>query len=322
MLPMANEAAKLDADCKALLEFLTETGAPTFETMTPEHARQFAAQRRADAKLPAPTVGSIENRQDAPLPLRIYRPLLETTPAPALIFFHGGGWVIGDLESHDHLCRSLCRNASISVISVDYPLAPESKFPRAIDACVDTLLWIFENAKHMGLDPNRLALGGDSAGGNLAAVLALIARDQGPFQPKAQVLFYPATDLTMAQASYGLDFAGMPVSAKTMDWFISQYLETSEQALDWRASPLRADRFDGVAPAFIMTAGCDVLCDEGQAYADALRAAGVAVTLQHFPGQIHPFLTLPHVLPRSYMAIEAASEFLVSRLLLDAQPGD
>ena len=233
-----------------------------------------------------------------------------------MIFFHGGGWVIGGPDSHDHLCRSVVRGADVTLISLDYPLSPEAKFPRTLDLCAETVRWIFDNADGLGIDPARVAFSGDSAGGNLAAVLALMARDGDLPRPRAQALFYPVTDLTMSQPSYGIDFPGMPVSARTMAWFIDHYLETPDQARDWHASPLLAPSFADVAPAFVMTAGCDVLCDEGRAFAAKLAEAGTEVTEAHFPGQIHPFLTLPHVLPRSYAAIEAGTDFLVRHLML------
>ena len=311
----------LDADAAALLDMFAKAQVPAMESMSPADARAAGDQRRAAANLPCPTIGAVSDLAaggsgSAPLGLRIYRPLLGKTPSPAVIFFHGGGWVIGGPDSHDHLCRSVVRGADVTLISLDYPLSPEAKFPRTLDLCAETVRWIFDNADGLGIDPARVAFSGDSAGGNLAAVLALMARDGDLPRPRAQALFYPVTDLTMSQPSYGIDFPGMPVSARTMAWFIDHYLETSDQAHDWHASPLLAPSFAGVAPAFVMTAGCDVLCDEGRAFAAKLAEAGAEVTGAHFPGQIHPFLTLPHVLPRSYAAIEAGVEFLVRHLML------
>ena len=197
-------------------------------------------------------------------------------PQPALVYFHGGGWVIGDLESHDQLCRALANAVPRIVVSVDYRLAPEHKFPAAVEDAIAATRWIAANAARLGIDAGRLAVGGDSAGGNLAAVVSLDARDRGGPRLVHQFLIYPGTDMRMGWPSLERHAQQLPLTRAGMHWFIAHYLRNDGDKTDWRASPLLASSLTGLPPALVITAGFDPLCDEGEAYAEALRKAGVA----------------------------------------------
>jgi acetyl esterase len=219
------------------------------------------------------------------------------------VYFHGGGWVIGDLETHDVLCRQITAAAGVSVIAVDYRLAPEHKFPAAVDDAWAATRWIAAHGAELGVDGGKLAVGGDSAGGNLAAVVALLARDAGGPPITAQVLIYPVTDLSAETQSY-TDFAeGFALTRDSMRWFRAHYLTGPRDGDDWRASPLRARSHAGLPPALIVTAGFDPLRDEGAAYAMRLRDAGVMVDYVCFGGMIHGFAGMGKVLSSALRAV-------------------
>jgi acetyl esterase len=242
----------------------------------------------------------------AAVPLRLYRGAT-TSPddtLPALVYFHGGGWVIGDLDTHDSLCRHLANGARCIVVAVDYRLAPEHKFPAAVEDCFAATSWVAREAVALGIDRERLAVGGDSAGGNLAAVVSLIARDRGAPKLRYQALLYPAVDCGMTHSSHDRFAEGYLLTRPTMKWFYEHYLREPADIDDWRASPLRADDLSGVAPALVLTAGNDVLRDEGEAYARRLQEAGVAVQLRHFPDQIHGFLTMGKIIEAAQPALD------------------
>jgi acetyl esterase len=227
---------------------------------------------------------------DSPLPARHYRPAIEGT-APLLVFFHGGGFVVGDIESHDGLCRMICRDAAVHVLSVDYRLAPDHKAPAAIDDCVAAYRWALEHAVELGA--SRIAVGGDSAGGNLAALVALRSRDEGLPQPALQVLLYPVLDLSEETRSRKLFSDGFFLSKQDRDWFADLYLGGTEFASDnVRISPLKAADLSGLAPALVLTAGFDPLRDEGNEYAAALRSAGVTVDHRQFDALTHGFASI------------------------------
>ncbi|SPM32528.1 Acetyl esterase/lipase, partial [Mycobacterium rhizamassiliense] len=229
---------------------------------------------------------------DCPLPVRHYRPDVEG-PAPLLVFFHGGGFVVGDIESHDGLCRMICRDAAIHVLSVDYRLAPEHKAPAAVEDCVAAYRWALGHAVELGADPSRIGIGGDSAGGNLAAFVALRSRDEGIPQPVLQVLLYPVLDLSEETRSRKLFSDGFFLSKQDRDWFTDLYLGgTDYAAASARVSPLHADDLSGLAPALVFTAGFDPLRDEGNAYAAALRSAGVPVDHRQFDALTHGFASI------------------------------
>jgi acetyl esterase len=277
----------------ALLERRRET---SLETLTPAEARR---QRRRLAAVfagkPA-AVGSVRDLEiDATVPLRArhYAPSEPGGPHPLLVFFHGGGFMYGDLDTHDGVCRLLCRHTGAHVLAIDYRLAPEHPFPAAVEDARAALRWASAHAGELGADPSRLAVAGDSAGGNLAAVVAqLAARDGGP-APRLQLLIYPATDCTRKRRSRQLFGEGLFLTGPLMDWFEASYLGSvgDPNGHDPRASPLLARDLSGLAPALVITAGLDPLRDEGEDYADALRAAGTPVVHRRFPGFIHGFLS-------------------------------
>ena len=299
----------MDSDAAKLLALRVEIGAPTYESLTPQEARDAMTAARAAANVTPPKVGEIQNltmdNAGGSMKLRYYRPdrNRQLGKLPLLIFFHGGGWVIGDLNTHDILCRQVTKLSGVAVLSVDYRLAPEHKFPKAVDDAAESVRWAFANADMLDIDADRVAVGGDSAGGNLAAVMAIFARDGLVPNLKFQVLVYPCTDLTMSRPSYDVTAGGLPVTAETMFWFRDHYLAGIEQQVDWRASPLFAPTLKDVAPAYIVTVGFDPLADEGEAYVRRLRQAGVPVEYRHYPGQIHGFVTLGNMLPTAETAV-------------------
>jgi acetyl esterase len=288
----------LDPDAQLVLDAMVKAGRPAFETLTPAQARQQILDIRAAMKQVKPAVAGVRDLAAegpaGPIPLRLYRGGAATggTAQPALVFFHGGGWVIGDLDTHDNLCRSLANAADCTVISVDYRLAPEHKFPAAVDDCWAATTWIADHAGDLAVDPRRLAVGGDSAGGNLATVVSLLAAANAGPRIVYQVLLYPAVDLGLTHDSFRRVGAGYNLTSTAMAWFRDQYLRDPRDIADWRASPLRAADVSRLPPAYIATAGCDPLCDEGEAYARLLEKSGVPVTFRHFPGQMHGFATM------------------------------
>ena len=242
------------------------------------------------------------------IPVRLYRGI-GTDPAaklPCLVYYHGGGWVIGDLDSHDVLCRRIANDAECSVLSVHYRLAPEHKFPAAYEDSVTAMHYAVKNSEQIGVDAAKVAVGGDSAGGNLAAAAALAARDAG-ITLTNQILVYPVTDLAMTHGSYSRVTDGFPLVARTMVWFIDHYLRNEADAYDWRASPLRAASLKGTAPATVIVAAHDPLADESLAYAKRLEHDGVLVTSHYFSGQIHGFVSMGKLLRGAEMAVRTAA---------------
>ena len=225
-------------------------------------------------------------------------------PHPALVYYHGGGWVIGDLYTHDGLCRSITNAARCAVLSVDYRLAPESKYPVAVEDSYAALLWIVANAERLGIDRRRMAVGGDSAGGNLATVMALMARDRTGPRLALQVLIYPVTDHDLDTRSYRENATGYILTREGMRWFWNHYLASEAQGREPYASPLRAASLAGLPPALVITAEYDPLCDEGEAYAARLRDAGVPGTLTRYPGMFHGFVRLTNVLDKARTALD------------------
>lgn len=299
----------LDADAAAVYKAFQEAGRPAYETLTPDEARAYYLAARLVSNPEPPEMAAVEDlgipAPHGAIPARLYRPhdirLVEGL-APALVFFHGGGWVIGNLETHDVACRALAHAGGLIVISVDYRLAPEHKFPAAVDDALTATQWVADNARSLGIDAARLSVGGDSAGGNLAAVVALAARDgKGPALA-GQVLIYPATDFAMAHPSHSEPETSVLLTHSVIRWFRDHYLTGTADIHDWRASPAKAATLAGLPPAYVLTAGADPLRDEGDDYARRLQEAGVPVTHRSFPGQFHGFFTMGKLLQQANVA--------------------
>jgi len=260
-------------------------------------AASRAQMRETILQLPGPQIHVDVDELSIPgpagdIPARHYRPAGDA-PAPLLVFYHGGGWAIGDLDTHDALCRLTCRDAGVHVLSIDYRLAPEHPAPAGLDDAYATFLWAHEHAAELGAIPGQVAVGGDSAGGNLAAVVCLLARDRGGPLPVLQWLLYPRTDFTAHTRSMSLFATGFFLTKRDMDWFHAQYLRgTDLDPADPRLSPLLADSLSGLPPALISVAGFDPLRDEGESYATALRAAGTPVDLRYMGSLTHGFTNL------------------------------
>ena len=299
----------LDPQAKAVIELVINSGRPAYHTLSPKDARQLFRDTRPASTPTPPQIGAVTNvlaeTAVGTIPVRTYRPagVDVATPLPTLVYFHGGGWVIGDLETHDVLCRQLTGEAGMMVVAVDYRLAPEHKFPAAADDAWAATRWVAANVGRLGVDAKRLAVGGDSAGGNLAAVVALLARDAGGPSIAFQALLYPVTDAGTETRSYR-DFAdGYLLTRDSMRWFFDHYLAASDQASDWRVSPLRASSLEGLPPALIVTAGFDPLRDEGEAYARALRDARVRVDYACYGGMIHGFVPMGRLIDSGNRAV-------------------
>lgn len=309
----------LDPDAAAVLNAFREAGRPAYETLTAPEARALYLQAREVAQPAPPALASVTPLSiPGPaglIPARVYTPMKLRTlndRAPCLVFFHGGGWVIGDLDTHDVVCRTLAAEGELIVISVDYRLAPESKFPAAFDDAVAATQWIVENASDLKIDTTSVFVGGDSAGGNLAAGVAIRARKHGP-RLAGQVLIYPATDFRMAHPSYREAETDCLLTHSVMHWFKDHYLNGPQEIDDLRASPARADSLAGLPPAYVITAGADPLRDEGDEYAERLRKDGVEVTYKHFPGQFHGFVTMGKILTQASVALRDIGVWLKAR---------
>ena len=288
----------LDPQAQEVINLVIKSGRPAYNTLSPKDARQLFRETRP-ASTPTPAeIGAVKNLTadgpGGPIPLRVYRPadVPAGTPLPVLVYYHGGGWVIGDLDTHDVQCRQITAEAGVTVVAVDYRLAPEHKFPAAVDDAWAATRWVVAHAGELGIDSRRVAVAGDSAGGNLAAVVALMARDAGGPAIALQVLIYPVTDVAAESKSYR-DFAdGYMLTRDGMRWFTNHYLKAAGEAQDWRVSPLRAPSLAGLPPALVITAGFDPLRDEGAAYAARLSDAGVQVDYVNYGGMIHGFMPM------------------------------
>jgi acetyl esterase len=302
----------LDPQAKRVLDALAALTMPEPWTIEPATFRAQVREMRVTA--PDEPIGSVENRTipgpAGGVPVRVYTPLeRERRALPVLAFFHGGGFVIGDLDSHDGTCRALANAARCAVVAVDYRLAPEAKFPAAAEDCYAATCWIADCADELGFDSARIAVGGDSAGGNLAAVTALLARDRGGPRLAHQLLVYPVIDCAFDTKSYLENSEGFFLTREMMRWFWHHYLEKPEHAADPYASPIRARSLAGLAPATVITAEYDPLRDEGEAYAARLLEAGVPTSLTRYDGVIHGFFGMGNVIDQARTAVaQAASE--------------
>ena len=309
----------LDPVMKAFLDQMAmQPGPKMWEMGAPEARQAFAAlmQLAGPQNIPVGSVTDIAAEGPAgEIFIRNYAPVgAATGPLPTLVFYHGGGFVIGDLDTHDGLCRLFANEAGVRVIAVDYRLAPEHKFPAAVDDAYAALQWIAAHATELGVDATRLAVGGDSAGGGLSAVVTQLARRNAGPKIVFQLLLFPVTHIGGDTRSMRECAQGMFLEKATLDWFFGHYLKNPADAQDVRASPLLASDFEGLPPAYLMTADCDPLHDEGLAYADKLRSAGVPVMVADHPGLVHDFIYLHAVLPQAGEAIRAASSALKAAL--------
>ena len=303
----------LHPDCVAFLKLVEELGRPRFEDLQHPDARALYAGGRRVLQPPSPEVAEVrELSLPSGVPARLYRPLDSEggQALPCLVFAHGGGWVVGDLDTHDHPARTLANGSGCAVLSVDYRLAPEHRFPAAVEDFGEAVHYAAANAAALGINPDRLAVGGDSAGGNLAAVAAIMARD-GTLPPlRFQLLVYPVTEMAQTHDSYARFTEGLPLVASTMVWFRRHYAPEPASWDDWRASPLRASNLAGTAPAFVLTVGHDPLRDEGRDYAARLEREGVRVTHVHAADMLHGVMTMSAIIKPALGYIDMAARAL------------
>ena len=329
----------LHPQARNLIDLLQERGVPPTHKLSPSDARRYYRERRYFTQPDAPQVALVQDLEvpgpHGAIPLRLYKPSLRATaqvPAetvgqalPVLVYFHGGGWVIGDLDTHDTLCRDLANGAGCAVVAVDYRMGPENRFPAAVDDCLAAARWVHDNAASLGLDASRLAVGGDSAGGNLAAVISILARDlslsgadsaaSGSSLPIAfQLLIYPSTDMRRQSVSHTTNGQGYLLTSDSIAYYQRHYIgsEAGDEAkyLDWRASPLLCENLANLPPALVLTAGYDPLRDEGLAYAQRLTQAGNRATHICFERQIHGFITMGRMIDEANPAVSICTSEL------------
>lgn len=312
----ASGGSALDPDAAQLLRVAREAGYPPFEAMTPQQARKAYIASGPALQSAGPEVAQVRDQiidgPAGPLALRLYTGVCVNPgrPLACVVYLHGGGWTIGNLETHDRLCRRIARRAGLMVIAMDYRLAPEHPFPAALDDAACALRWVVERAGEIGIAAHAIGIAGDSAGGNLAASLALMARDGTVPALACQALIYPVLDLTAGSASYRRVTAEALLTAQTMHWFIEQYTPHPAQRLDWRASPLRATSLRGLAPALVFTVAHDPLCDEGRDYARRLDEEGVRVAALHLNDQFHGLLGQGRLIPSADVVSGFLAEWL------------
>lgn len=318
----------IDSQVQEIIDQYDKFAAPPIPKLSPENARQIPTLKNAVEELVAHKITNRMMTLANPMPepvksinhilipspqgeilARVYRPE-GSGPFPILVYFHGGGWVIANLDIYEPSCRALCNAAECVVVSVAYRQAPEHKFPAAVEDAYAATQWVINNAVQLEGDPARVAVAGESAGGNLATVSCLMARDQSSRMPIFQLLVYPVTDHAYDTPSYRENANGKPLSAAMMPWFWNHYLKTDEDGESPYASPLRARNLSGLPPALIITAEFDVLRDEGEAYGDALRAAGVPVKVTRYEGMVHEFFGLAGVVSKAKDALTQASDEL------------
>ncbi len=323
----------LHPQSRALLDLMISRSIPPTHTLNPADARSAYRDRRAMLQPMPQDVAEVRELQaegpHGPIAMRLYRPrVLDEEAAralPVLVYYHGGGWVIGDLDTHDTLCRELANASGVAVVAIDYRLGPEHRFPAAYDDAYAATRWIFAHAHELGLDPKRIAVGGDSAGGNLAAAVALAARDElnggdagNPPSIAFQLLIYPATDMRRAHPSHTTNGQGYLLTSDTIGYFHDHYIDDAKHDLDWRASPLLHTDHSRLPPALVLTAGYDPLRDEGLDYARVLADAGNRVSYVCFERQIHGFITMGKVLDEANTAVTLCAAELARALKMAA----
>jgi acetyl esterase len=306
----------LHPQTQAMVDAMARMNLVPLDKLSVEQAREQFNRTRASFLGPAQEVGAVI---DAAIPgpggtlqIRAYRPLgsRRNEALPAMVYFHGGGWVFGDLDSHDPLCRELCNLSGCAVVAIDYRRAPEHRFPAAVEDAIAAVRHVAQHAAELGVDGTRIAAGGDSAGGNLVTVAALTLRDQGGSQLRLQVLIYPVTDFAMDAPSYARIANGFTLTGERMRYFRESYLRGPKDVDDWRASPLKARDLSRLPPALIIAADHDPLVDEGKAYADRLAGAGVPVTYTCYDGVVHGFVSMAGAIDAGHTAIAEAAAAL------------
>ncbi len=306
----------VDPQVQVILDALAEAGGSKFVEMSAVDARVWFNSFRRPFEVP---IGAVENRSisgpGGDIPVRIFTPVNAGSEIlPVLVYFHGGGWVVGDLDSHDAVCRSLTNASGCKIVSVDYRMAPEDPWPASPDDCFAAVEWVVANAAELGVNVNRLAVGGDSAGGNLAAAVTLRAHAANGPRIAFQLLIYPAVDATMSLPSNESNGSGYFLEKVGMEWFYGHYLQAGADAKNPDISPLFADDFSGLPAAYVVTAEYDPLRDEGRAYAEKLQAAGVAVEYINYPTMIHGFFGFQAMVDVSGEAVRLAGEAVAKAL--------
>ncbi len=306
----------MDPKAQIVGEFVKSIRVPGYFPPLPELRQQLRTMVMLMDE-PAPALPRVEDiRIPGPageIPARVYAASVGA-PLPAVVYFHGGGWVQGDLETHHGLCARLAKHAGALVVAVDYRLAPEHKFPAAVEDCLAAFRWVRALGPDIGADPDRVAVAGDSAGGNLSAVVSQLAASAGTHVPTCQVLIYPAVDFSLETDSHRELADGHVIPRERIAWYTEQYLKSEADKTDLRASPLRALKLAGQPPTLIVTAGFDPLRDEGRAYGDRLREAGVDVVYREYSGQIHAFVSLTKAIPQGMACTLEIAEYLRKRL--------
>jgi len=310
----------LDPQAQALIDLMISKGIPPVQQLTPQEARKAYLERRYFSQPDPEPVQGLENLSvpgpGGSIPVRTYRPIGTDASSvlPVLIYFHGGGHVIGSIDTHDSLCRQLCNASGCQLISVDYRLAPEHPFPAAFDDCVTVTRWVHAHADMLRIDPARIAVGGDSAGGQLAAAVTLAMRESPECALAFQLLIYPVTNMRDSSPSVMIKDKGYVLTKASLDYFYGHYVPASQDRGDWRISPLLAGSHADLPPAFVLLAGEDPLVDEGRDYANQLSAAGVATQCVCFERQIHGFLPMGRLIDEANTAVRLCATVLKDKL--------
>lgn len=310
----------LDPQVQALLDLMKAKGVPPTHLLSPEEARKMYSERRFYSQPAAPEVKSVSDFEipsnAAAIKVRGYRPIgsEDTQTLPALVYYHGGGCVIGDLDTHDVFCRELSNHANCAVFAIDYRLAPENPFPAAIEDCAFSTEWIHANASNLNIDPNRIAVGGDSAGGNMAAIACLILKEKKAFKPAFQLLIYPMIDTIGQFESMTKNGEGYLLTKDAVEYYLNHYLPDQSMRQDWRVAALLAKDHTDLPPALVITAGFDPLRDEGLAYANKLSSVGVPCQYICFERQIHGFILMGRIIDEANTAMKLCAQALIDNL--------